>query len=206
MKNAFFTLYEFIALNRKFVIPLAKEGDWFVNSYAKYRRREVGYIDVVTEDGGYWRVPEDVELADGEADVASALMANPKDEILLRPIISCDPNGEPKLRDRTYFFKGERRDQFGAIRIQQDRDGRDFAVLYHSDETQEYGYTKHRIELPELIIFTRYPGDIPRLLDNLNLRFYGKVKINSCFYRFVDEKWEVAFDLYGKFWHPYDPH
>ena len=189
MKDAFITLYEFITLNRKFVISTTKEGDWFVNSYAKYRRRVVGYIDVATNDGGYWRVPEDVELADGEADVASALMTHPEGEILLHPIISC-----------------ERRDQFGAIRIQQDRDGRDFAVLYHSDETQEYGYTKHRIELPELIIFTRYPGDIPRLLDNLNLRSYGKVKINSCFYRFVNGKWEVAFDLYGKFWRPYDPH
>lgn len=202
MEDAFLTLSECLTLAGHLASPGVNKDGWCTTSYASCRLREDG-CEVVTKKGR-WFIPKDAKFADNETDLASILMTHPENETSLHPILSCDSNGEPRYHDRSYFFKGENDDQFGAIRIQQDCDGHEFAVLYHSDETQEYGYTKHRITLPELIIFTRCPNEIPRLLDTLWP--FGKIVVNSCFYRSANGRLEIARDPYGTLWYPFESH
>lgn len=193
MEESFLTLHEFILLGCNFAVPAGKDGEWLVNSYAKYRSYGNDYFMVAIKDS-YWLVHKDTKPMANEVDLLSFLMTHREEyELALRPVVPCYPNGEPMLWDRTFFFEGESCDQFGAIRVQHD-----FGFLYRNDETNEYGYTEQRFSFPSLIITARYPNIIPSLLDGLKL--YGKIKIGNCFYRFLNERWEVAYDLYGEAW------
>lgn len=195
MEESFFALYEFIRHGCNFIVPVRKDGGWLVNSYAKCLDYGNDYFMVAIKDN-YWLVHKDTKPMANEVDLLSILMTHREGyELTLHPVVSCYSNGEPKLWDRTFFFEGESCDQFGAIRVQHD-----FGVLYRNDETNEHGYTEQQFSFPSLIITARYPNIIPSLLDGLKL--YGKIKIGNCFYQFLNERWEVAYDLYGEAWQP----
>lgn len=193
------TLFEFTVMGCKLAVPATRKNGWFETSYAKYRQRDDGYFDLFTGKD-YWLVPEDVKLADSEAELVSALMDCRENEIPLRAIRSCYREGVPKFDDRVYLFRGEHDKQFGAIRINYNN-----AVLYRYDETQKYG-SESSFTLPRLVITARDEYDLPRVLFALTACGGIKIKLNSRFLRFHDGAWEIAHDKYGEEWRPYDPH